>query len=264
MPMLIRLYLAELRRYGRRLWSYRFDTLGELALWLVAFPLLMVIFASVAPAFDANAQLASLIGFLVWNLNLGVLMTTTEEVTTEAGEGTLEAVLSTPHSPLVLFSLRLAAALTMQAAQTLVLGVILVTLSGTRMPMAAPAPLLLGLTLLGTLGASLALGGLAFVHKQVASIVSVVSLLALLATGALVPLNNLGLPFLLLKWFVPTAWGIDALRAVILHGATWATLWTDWTLVGLLLQSLILLGMGIVLFNWGFQTAQRQGSLGAY
>jgi ABC-type multidrug transport system permease subunit len=264
MRMITRLYLADLRRYLRRLWSYRFDTLGELALWLVAFPLLMVIFGSVAPNFGTDAQLASLIGFLVWNLCIGVLMNTTTEITTEAGEGTLEAVVLTPHSPLLLFTLRLVAAFTIQAVQTLILGSILVVLLGTRMTLAAPAPLLLGLTLVGTLGASLALGGIALVHKQVASVVSVVSLLALLATGALVPLNNLGLPFLLLKWFVPTAWGIDALRTVILHGATWTTLWADWTLVGLTVQSLILLGIGISLFDWGFRKAQQQGTLGTY
>lgn len=259
-----RLFAAELRRYLKRLWSYRFDTLSELVLWLVAFPLLMVIFASVAPTFNEEAELASLIGFLVWNLCLGVLSATTEEVATEAGEGTLEAVVLSPVPPVVLFMLRLAAAFTVQGIQTLVLGVLLALLLQVPVVVASPVPVLLGLTVLGTLGASLALGGIALVHKQVASIVSVISLLALLTTGALVPLNELERLFLFLKWFVPTAWGIDALRAVTLRGATWATLWADWTWIGLTLQSLILVGMGIVVFHWGFRRAQHRGTLGTY
>lgn len=262
--MWFRLLVAEIRRYLFRLWSYRVDTFGELALWLVAYPILIVIFSSAAPTFDAEARTASLIGFLVWNLCIGALSSITNEVATEAREGSLEAVLLSPVPPVGLFAMRTLAFLLVQGLQTSILGLIFVFLLDAPLRLTGLAFFLLGLTVLGALGASFALGGATIVHKQTASIVSVVSLLALLGTGALVPLNSLGPVFLWLKWLAPTAWGIDAMRAVILHGATWQSLTADFTLLGLTVQSLALLVCGCLIFQWGVKRAQRQGALSEY
>ncbi len=264
MSLWLHLLIAELRRSIFRLWSYRVDTLGKLALWLVAFPILMVIFASVAPNFDAQARAASLLGFLVWNLCIGALSSITEEVTVEARTGTLEAVLLSPVAPVNLFVLRTVTFLIVQGVQTIVLGLILGMILDVPLKVVSVTPVLLGLTLLGTVGVSLALGGVALIYKQTASLVSVVSLLALLATGALVPLNSLQGVFLLLKWFVPTAWGIDALRNATLYGATWQTLLADNTLVGLVIQSAVFLALGFVTFRRSFKRARQQGTLGEY
>jgi len=258
------LFLAELRRDVRAWWSYRVQALSSLALWLVAFPFMMATFDGVAGGYGAERQLASLIGFLVWELCAGVLAATTESVTTEARQGTLESVILAPVPPLLTFSLRLTAVFTRQAVETLVLGLGLALLLGLYMTPGGLALLVALLTLLGVAGLGLALGGLALVYKSVDSVVAVVSLLAVLFTGALVPLNDLGLVFTLLKLLLPITWGIDLLRQTLIGGATWSHLWASGALPGLGLQSAVFLALGIVVFRWGLSRAQEQGSLGSY
>ena len=258
------LFLAELRRDVRVWWSYRAQAFSSLALWLVAFPFMMATFDGVANGYSAERQLASLIGFLVWELCAGVLSATTESVTTEARQGTLESVVLAPVPPLLTFSLRLTAVFTRHAVETLVLGLGLALLLGLYVVPSALALLVALLTLLGVAGVGLALGGLALVYKSVDSVVAVVSLLAVLFTGALVPLNGLGVVFTLLKLLLPMTWGIDLLRQALIGGATWSHVWASGALPGLALQSAVFLALGIAFFRRGLRRAQEQGSLGSY
>lgn len=258
------LFLAELRRDLRAWYAYRVQALSSLALWLVAFPFMMATFDGVAGGYGAERQLASLIGFLVWELCAGVLSTTTESVTTEARQGTLESVILAPVPPLLTFWLRLTAVFARQAVETLLLGLALALLLGLFVTPGAPALLVALLTLLGVAGVGLALGGLALVYKSIDSVVAVVSLLAVLFTGALVPLNDLGVVFTLLKLLLPMTWGIDLLRQTLINGAAWSQLWASGALPGLALQSAVFLALGIVVFRWGLRRAQEQGSLGSY
>jgi len=258
------LFLAELRREWRAWWSYRFQALSTTLLWLVAFPFMMVTFDGVAGGYGPERQLASLIGFLVWNLCMSVLATAAESVTTEARQGTLESVLLAPVSPLAIFSLRLAAVFIREGVETAVLGLVLALILGLSFTLSAPALLVIWLTILSVAGVGLALGGLALVYKRIDSVVAVITLLAVLFTGALVPLNSLGSLFQVLKYTLPTTWGIDALRQVMVEGTGWVALWQDGSWVGVGVQTAVFLLLGSMIFNWSFQHALRQGSLGTY
>lgn len=255
---------AELRRTWRRTWSYRFDTLGEMIMWLVAFPLMMVLFGGVAGEYGPEARSASLIGFLVWDLCLGVPTALTQDVSRESREGTLETLFLAPLSPTVLFSLRILAAFLIQLVRTLALGLILVVLLGLSIGVSGSAFLVLALTVAGAYGVGLMLAGVALVHKEVAGLVGTLSLLAVLATGALVPLNSLGALFTALRLIVPTTWGIDALRAVMLGSEGWGTLWADGTWLGLSVQALAFVGLGVLVFRRGIVRARIEGTLGSY
>ena len=262
--ILSHLFWVECRRHWLHVWSYRLDFLGELVLWLVAFPLMMVIFAGVAGGYGQVAQWASLIGFLVWDLNMGVLAAITREVAQQAREGTLEPLFLSPLPPLLLFSLRLLAAFVIQGIRTLLLGLLLVLILQLPLTLSAPALPVLLLTLFGTYGVGLLLGGIALVYKEIASVIGIITLLAVLATGALVPLDGLGPSFILLKVFVPTTWGIDALRNVLIGGASWSALWQDGTWLGLATQAVVFPLLGAILFQRGVTKAQQQGALGTY
>ena len=262
--LLPKLFLAELRREVRHWWSYRLNALSSLGLWLVAFPIMMLTFDSVAVGYGPDQRLASLIGFLVWELCTGVLVATTDSVTEEARHGTLESVILAPISPLMIFSLRITAVFTRQAVETIVLGLALAFILNLPSTWSGPAFLVMGLTIVSVAGVGLALGGLAMIYKSIDSVVGVVTLLAVLFTGALVPLNNLGVVFTLLKHLVPMTWGIDALRAVLVSGVGWSALWLDGTLWGLGVQAFVFSLLGAVTFAWSIRRAQMQGSLGAY
>lgn len=262
--LLLKLFLAELRRDALHWWSYRLNALSSLGLWLVAFPFMMLTFDSVSGGYGPDQRLASLIGFLVWELCTGVLVATTDSVTEEAQQGTLESVMLAPVSPLMIFSLRITAVFARQAVETTILGLALVLILNLPFTWSGPALFVIGLTIVSVAGVSLALGGLAMIYKSIDSVVGVVTLLAVLFTGALVPLNNLGFVFTLLKYLAPMTWGIDALRATLVSGVGWSALWLDGTLWGLGIQAFAFLMLGAVTFIWSVRRAQVQGSLGTY
>jgi len=246
------------------MWAYRYDTLGEMALWLVAFPVMMAIFNDVSDDYGPEKRLASLIGFLVWDLCMGVLTEMTQEISRESREGTLESVLLSPWAPRTVFSLRYGSSFVVQGLRTLTLAIILLAVLRLPMSFGNPTPILLLLTVLGVAGVGLALSGLTIVYKNLESIVGIIALLAVLFTGALVPLNNLGAVYEILKILVPTTWGIDAMRETIINGASLSSLLNDGTIAGLSLQAAVFLALGFIVFNWGFHRAQAQGSLGSY
>lgn len=235
-----------------------------MVLWLVAFPIMMITFDGIAGGHSIERHMASLLGFLVWDLCMGVLASTVQSVTQEARQGTLEAVLLVPVAPGVLFFIRFMAAFVRQGVETFALGVTLMVVLRLPFIFNSVALMVLFLTILGVIGVGLALVGLALVYKQIDSVVAVITLLAVLFTGALVPLNSLGLIFQAMKFTLPTIWGIDLLRQVTLNGSDWVLLMANGDWPGLVLQTAIFLFLGINVFNWGFRRALYRGSLNAY
>ena len=82
--------------------------------------------------------------------------------------------------------------------------------------------------------------------------------------GALVPLNSLGVFFLILKLAVPFTWGIDAIRSVIIGGGTAQSHVGNLTWLGLMLQMALLLLLGVVIFKRGYEQARERNLLGSY
>lgn len=264
MIQVTQLFFVELRRYLKRLWSYRMDTVGDFLTWLVTFPILMVLFQGVSTEFGVDDQARSLIGFLLWTLCIGMLSTTVRELSQEMREGTLEPLLLAPVAPVLLVSLRVFVVFVYRALYTFVLGTALMLFLRLPFHLSSESIVLLMLTAGGAFGVSLCAGGLVLVYKSGSSLIGVISLLAVLATGALVPLNSLGMGFTLLKVGLPITWGIDAIRHSLIDGGTWRTFWLDGTWVGLTFQSLAFLVMGIVVFLWGLNRARTAGTLGSY
>jgi len=258
------LSLTELRRYSRIYWSYKLDALSWIALWALAFPLLMVTFDNVAGGYESTGRQASLLGFLLWDWSMGVLAAAAVLISTEAREGTLENVALAPVSFLTTVSLRIVVATAILGVQTLVLGIILALVLRVPLGINGPAIAVVALTLVGAGGLSLVMGGLALRFKSVESLVNVFTLLALVLTGALIPLNQLGVLFDILKLVMPAAWGIEALRQVTIGGATWATLAADGTWAGLAVQAIVFILVGVIVFHRNFSRAQADGSLAAY
>jgi ABC-type multidrug transport system permease subunit len=233
-------------------------------MWVVAFPLLMTTFDSVAGGYGPERQQSSLLGFLLWDWSMAVLGAVTGFVASEAREGTLENVVLSPVAPLLTFSLRTLSAFLVLGAQTLVLGTVIASLLGIPLVVTGPSVVVLLLTLLGVGGISLALGGVALVFKSTESLVRVFSLLALVMTGAIVPLERLGVVFELLKVVVPTTWGIAALREAVIEGVGWMTLWHDGTWLGLGVQTAVFLLLGTVLVEFCLHKARVRGVLASY
>ena len=258
------LFWNEFRRASLVRWSYRLDALSWLVIWGIAFPLILLMFDSVSGGYGTDNRIASLVGFLVWDLCIGAMTATTQMIQAEAQEGTLEVVLISPIPPVVIALLRVTAVFTRQLLETMLLGGFLLWVLGLTIPVNGATGLVLLVTMVGVVGVGLFLGGLALVYKNIGSVVGVLGLLALFLTGAILPLNPLGFVFTLLKYSLPTTWGIETLRLTVLAGVNIASLWQDGILFGLLLQAVVFLLGGIYAFRWGFYRAQQQGRLGSY
>lgn len=257
-------WVAEVRRTGRETYAYRFNVISTMALWLVAFPLMMMVFDSVA-GYGPVRQMESLIGFLVWDLCMAALAAIGQDITREAQHGTLEAILMAPVAPLRLFLMRSASAAVTQSVLTAVLGIALFLILRLPAPhLSLGALVVLLLTVAGVIGVSLAIGGIALIYKRVASIVGVIGLLSVLLSGALVPLNSLGPLYQVLKWFVPMTWGISVLRAMLIGDIGAVELARQGVWLGLTLQTCAFLGIGALVFGWGFHRARVAGILGSY
>ncbi len=257
-------WVAEIRRSGSETYTYRFNVISTMALWVVAFPMMMMVFDSVA-GYSPVRQMESLIGFLVWDLCMAALAAIGQDITREAQHGTLESILMAPVAPIRLFTMRSASAAVTQSVLTAILGVILFLILRLPAPhLSLGALIVLVLTVLGVIGVSLAIGGIALIYKRVASIVGVIGLLSVLLSGALVPLYSLGPLYEALKWLVPMTWGISALRALMIGDASALELARQGVWLGLTLQTLAFLALGALVFNWGYNRARVAGILGSY
>ena len=260
------LFLNELRRTAVLWWSYRLSAISSIVIYAIIFPLLMVIFQNLASQHGATygptQQLSSLIGFLVWNLCMKVMAAIPQMVEDEASVGTLENVIASPLSPLTTLVMRTCVLCVRYAIETALLGLALGLLLKLPIVLSPAAVLVILLTLAGACGVGVALAGLALVYKSVGSIAGVVANLALLVSGALVPINALGSAFVVLKFLFPTTWGIDMLRQVMIGG--YPVGWLSAEFSGLILQTVLLIGAGALVFQACLSKAKMQGSLSTY
>lgn len=262
--------MGELRREFLVWRSYRVNAISSLVMWGVIFPILLVTVQSVVNAntavgFGEQERAESLIGFLVWNLCMGVLRAIPLIVVEESRTGTLENVLTSTYLPFgTLFAFRILARCLRSILETALLGLVLVLFFRLPLTPSFTAVLVALLTLAGACGVGMALAGLAMIYKSVGSVTSLVANLAFLISGALVPINGLGLVFTVLKLFFPMTWGIDVLRGVLLNGDSLTLLFSSGALPCLMLQTGLMLVIGWLVFHISLQRAKTNGVLGAY
>lgn len=266
---LFAIFVSELRREALMWWSYRLNAISTLVMWAVIFPILLVTVQQVAfdhdVTFGPTAMGASIIGFLVWRLCTTVFSAIPQMVQQEARTGVLEnVVLSAYTSVVIVLGCRTAARTIRSILETLLLALVVIAIFRIPLPLSPTALLVIGLTLAGSCGIGLALAGIALVHRSVGSFVGIVATLALFISGAAVPLNGLGVVFTLLKYVFPMTWGIDILRGVILSGESLAMLFARGALPGLVLQTAVLVIVGLWLFARMFEQARARGLLGVY
>ncbi len=262
-------FICELRREFHIWRSYRLNAFSSLIMWGIIFPILLVTVQNVARdagvEFGPRQQASSIIGFLVWNLCVGVLVTIPYMVEEEARTGTLENVMvSSFVSFTALFFFRIVARTIRSLLETILLAVMLVFVFRIDISLSPTALLIIFLTLAGVWGVGYALAGLTIVYKAVGSITSMVGNLAFLISGALVPINGLGMIFTILKYVFPMTWGIDLLRSVLLGNENLVTLIRNGELPGLLFQTIALITIGLIIFNKNLGRVKERGELSSY
>lgn len=135
----------------------------------------------------------------------------------------------------------------------------------TRVPFDVRILVPLAAIVVGTCGLALVLCGLTLVFKRIEIITQLSVAVYGLAGGTLVPLAAMPDP---IEWvsrvLVPVAPGVEAMRDLLIGGHSLAALPSGWGIGWLLVQPLLLVGAGVVLFARLEGLAKRRGTLGRY
>ncbi|GIW31295.1 MAG: hypothetical protein KatS3mg071_1469 [Meiothermus sp.] len=113
--------------------------------------------------------------------------------------------------------------------------------------------LTLGITLAGFIGLGLAVGGVLLIYRNAIGYTNALEYLLLFSSGAVVPLNQLPAFIQPVAWWLPLSLGIETLRRLE-NGGPWGL-----TLMGLAVQSVCMLALGLILFNLCLRRALRRG-----
>jgi hypothetical protein len=120
-----------------------------------------------------------------------------------------------------------------------------------------------GITQIGALGVAYAISGLHLVYKNTNSISLGLSTILLFLTGAITPLINVPLLYVLSR-FLPLTIGIELLREIVFTNMSVLMLFTQPDFYFLILNSTFYGAVGLISLRWGQRIAREHGSLAHY
>jgi ABC-2 type transport system permease protein len=265
---LFNLIRIEMRREWLLSKSYWVELIADQVFFILGFLVLTGLFeVATRGQYAGTAQMAALIGYLVWRVAGGCMADVTHSVEEDAQWGTLEqvwlsgaklgeVVLARSGSLIFYYSLRV---LIIAVITGLILRLPL-TFTAAEVPAAI---LLYGLTLISPLGLAFLLAGLHLAFKNISAITQPLATILLFLTGALTPLD--GIPVLYpLSRVLPLSIGIDLLRDLLVEGVSLSHILASRLFVALLINSVVYLGAGLLVLSWARQKVLADGSLAHY
>jgi ABC-2 type transport system permease protein len=152
-----------------------------------------------------------------------------------------------------------------QAVAVYVTGLVAIAAEDASVPFDVQILVPVAAIVLGTSGLALILSGLALVYQRVEIATQISVGLWFIAGGTFVPLANLpDWVAFISRLIIPVAPGIEAMREILLKGRSLTGLRDGWGLGWLLVQPLVLLLVGGILFTCLERAAKRRGTLGRY
>jgi ABC-2 type transport system permease protein len=260
--MLFTVVRAEVRRTFQLARSYWLEYVADFVLFALGFLLLLVAFRAASDSYGADGYLSSLIGYVTWIICATAIEAIARVVSEESRTGTLEQLFSAGLRPGIVLASRTVGFLLDYGARGLLLGIVIAAILGILRSIPLLVVPVLALTAVGACGLGFALAGLTLVHRPIGGLVNPLWQMLVFFTGALAPLTWPGL--VLVSRALPLTWGITALRAIVLEGATAAVLWQRGELTGLVLNTAFYAILGAALFTWGQRKARVLGTLGHY
>jgi ABC-2 type transport system permease protein len=244
------------------LWDYKFNVVAQLLT-------LSLIFVGASyflgkGHFDTTQLPAMLLGYLTYFYARIIIISTGTDLISEASAGTLEQMYMSPIATEWLLLGRMLALLISTTILVSVPVTGLILLLHINIPLRWESLPILGLTLAGIFGFTLILTGLGLVFKQIDSAADLFQNLLLFLTGSLVPINLFPGWLEVIAKTLPTSQGIIVLRSVTLQGQSLVQTWTNGSLVWLIVNTSLYLGIGSLIFKLCERYAKQLGSLGQY
>ena len=203
-------------------------------------------------------------GYVLWFYARLVIMAASVDISTEAQVGTLEQLYMSPAPPPLLLLARLSAILLSSTVIVIVPTFLLITLLGIQIPLRWEGLVILVITLIGLLGLSFILSGAALVFKQIESLADLFQNALLLLTGSLLPIAIFPHWLGIIAQTLPITQGILVLREVVLQGESLVTVWKNQSLIWLIVNSVLYVVIGWIIYRSCEKYAKQTGSLGQY
>lgn len=243
-------------------WSYKFDMITEIV--TLGFLFIGITFFTGGGELDASVLAASLLGYGIWFYATVAIGEMSWSLRDEAQSGTLEQMyMSVAPAGIIRLGRTLSTLLTTSIV-VIIMSTILIVMLDINIPFRWAGLPIFGLTLLGVYGFGFIIGGLTLLFKQVGSLANMVQNLLLFLNGAFLPVDQLPAWLQAISRTLPTTEGIIILRSVVLDGQPLTALWTDGSLVWLVIHSVGYFVIGWVIFSFCEQVAKKQGKLGQY
>jgi ABC-2 type transport system permease protein len=254
--------LGEVRKSLLVSWTYRVNTLTTLL--TLAFIFLVIIFLMGGGKLKPAMVTSALVGYLTWSYAAQTISDVSYGLRSEMQAGTLEQMSMSPAPVGLILVGRVLATLLTGTVQAFVLGLVLVLLTGTRLPLRWAGLPVLVVTLLGVLGFGFVIAGAVLVFKHVESVNNLLINVLVFLNGTLLPVEAMPTWLAAIARTMPSTQGIILLRKILLDGRSLTSTWQDRSLVWLLVNSCIYLAGGWVVFGACERVAKQKGSLGQY
>lgn len=243
-------------------WSYKFNLLTMML--TLGFVFIGIAFFMGRGDLDRAAIPSALLGYLMWFYALTAIGNMSWDLREEAQTGTLEQRYLSP-APTVLIQLgRAFSNLITTTVIIIIFTLVLIYLLGVTLPLRLAGLPVFVLTMVGLYGFGLLIGGATLIFKQVESLANLVQNMLLFLNGAFLPVDRLPSWLAAIAHTLPTTQGIVVMRKVVLEDASLLDVWSDGSLVWLLLHSLLYFTVGWVVFSLCERKARRDGLLGQY
>ena len=255
----IRLFNAMLKKQLIILKRYWFNTLGSLLTFYLVF-LLMFLgysgFAGGTPGFEQNLE-GLIVGYLLWVFAIYTYQEISNQTLTEAREGTLEQMYMSPFSYTLLAGFKLISSF---VVQFVFVGLLLLVIQWTTgrhisIDFISFLPLLV-LTMTGIAGLGFMLGGLALIFKRIQSYMQITQFILVAFVAAPVGAHSV-------LALLPASLGSHLIREVLVAEVSFLAL-PALSLIGLVVNALFYLIVGIFIFNLCEKKAMKEGLLGHY
>lgn len=264
--MILRLLRAETRREFKHAQSYYFDVIADQVLFTLMFLLISgVIHLLLQGMYTDDAILIALIGFVTWRVADGCILGVTENISEDANVGVLEQIYLSAPLPEITLLTRGVVVFFYHSTRGFLLALVVLVILRISLPNSPIVSLLLvfGITQIGALGVAYIISGLHLVYKKTASITLALSTALLFLTGAITPLNNAPVLYVLTR-FLPLTVGIELLRKIVFTDMSVVTLFAQTEFYWLILNSVTYGAVGFFCLRWGQNIARERGSLAHY
>jgi ABC-2 type transport system permease protein len=252
-----RAVLNETHKSLLLLWRQRYVVLIELLVVTATYPFIQYVIGN--GTIDRKLALPTLLAFLTFPLLFVMTFKVVGDVLEEINTGTFEQMHLSPISPAWLLVGRILASVIegVLIAAIMVMG--LAWVLDISLPLRAAAVLPAALTVLDMLGFALVLGGLALRLPQIGALVHLFTGLIFVMNGGLLPIELYPGWMQTIARVLPTTFGVEALRKVVLEGQSLGAIWADGTLPWLVVHAVGLAMLGWLVFSVNDRQLKQRG-----